>query len=158
MRSGQCLCNCPCSGMVTEGSCFCFDRHRVTEWPCLMVMFWEMVFTLDRKHWGSSSGHRARSQMSEAVLVQEEKADQVLIPYLKLPFQKGSALNYSPLCSEFPACICHYGKLHDLGQVPSSRETCSFTCKMETAPNSHTSDEGETGKIRGNPGLGATEV
>lgn len=28
MRSGQCSCNCPCSGMVTEGSCFCFDRHR----------------------------------------------------------------------------------------------------------------------------------
>ena len=28
VRSGQCSCNCPCSDMVTEGSCFCFDSHH----------------------------------------------------------------------------------------------------------------------------------
>ena len=25
---GQCSCNCPCSDMITEGSCFCFDSYR----------------------------------------------------------------------------------------------------------------------------------
>lgn len=125
----------------------------VTEWPCLMVMFWEMVFSLDRKTLRPSSGLMARPQMSEAVLVQGEKADQVLGSIFEATlFQKGSALNYSLLCGEFLAPHLPLWAAWPGASSFLQRNLCIFTCKMETAPNSHTSEEGATGKVRGNPG------
>ena len=89
---------------LQRGLVFVLIAFMVTEWPCLMLMFREMVSTLDRKTLRPSSGHMSRSQMSEAVLVQGEKVDHVLGSIFEgTLFQKGSALNYSLLCGEFPA-------------------------------------------------------
>lgn len=108
--SGQCSCTVLVRTQLQRDLVFVLIATVVTGWPCLMVMFWETVFLLNRRTPRPGYECQARSWMQQAFLSQREETGQVLgyVFWSHLPLER-VILIYSPLRGELTsAAFCPF--------------------------------------------------